>query len=71
MQEKDEIIYTILLWAVPTLLAILGFIGALAVNALMSMSTDIGEIKVSVGKATEKHDALVERVERLEDKVYK
>lgn len=71
MNNTDQTIYSILLWTLPVLLTILGFIGALAVNALMTMSKDLGEIKINVREATAKHDALVDRVEKIEDKVFK
>lgn len=66
----DETIYKLLLWALPILLAVLGFIGALAVNALMNMSKDINEIKISLKEVSTKHENLEERIERLEDKIF-
>lgn len=55
-----------LLWGCGALLAILAFIGALAVNQLMKMATDINQIKVVIGKIDTKHDELEKRVHRLE-----
>ena len=66
----DKTIYTLLLWALPILLTILGFIGALAVNALMKLANDVNEIKVSIREVATKHEDLENRIERLENKVY-
>jgi septal ring factor EnvC (AmiA/AmiB activator) len=55
-----------LLWGCGALLAILAFIGALAVKQLMQMAHDINEIKVTIARVDTKHDALEDRVERLE-----
>lgn len=57
-----------LLWFVSALLAILAFVGALGVNALVKMSRDINEIKSAVMVQSTKHDGLEKRVEHLEDK---
>lgn len=62
-------IYQILIWTVPILLAVLGFIGALGVNALISMSKDLNEIKINLNTVATKHQALEERVDRIEEKV--
>lgn len=66
----DETIYTLLLWALPILLTVLGFIGALAVNALMKLANDVNEIKVSIREVAIKHEDLEGRIERLETKIY-
>lgn len=66
----NETIYTLLLWALPILLTLLAFIGGLAVNALMKMSNDINEIKVSLKGYEVKHDDLKERVEKIEEKLF-
>lgn len=66
MSESDVTIYKLLLWALPLLIAILGFIGALAVKALMKMSNDIGEIKNKLTEVATKHDELDRRVEKIE-----
>ena len=58
-----------LIWAVITLLGILGFIGALAVKALMSLAKDVNEIKVSIKEIATKHEDLEARVERIETKL--
>jgi hypothetical protein len=55
-----------LLWLVSGLIAILSFIGALGVNALMKMSKDLNEIKTMVMVQDVKHDSLERRVEQLE-----
>ena len=60
--------FDILLWLVSGLIAILSFIGALGVNALMKMSKDLNEIKTMVMVQDVKHDSLERRVEQLEDK---
>lgn len=52
------------------LLAILAFVGSLAVKQLMRMAKDIGEIKVFCSKIDSKHDALENRVSKIEDKIY-
>ena len=63
-----------LLWVCGILLAILAFIGALAVSQLIKMATDLNEIKVFCGKMTAQHEALVEKVDdnhlALERRVY-
>jgi len=66
----DSTIYNLLLWALPILLAILGFIGALAVNALMKLAHDVGEIKTAIGVVSNKHENLEQRLERIEDKIF-
>ncbi len=66
----DATIYKLLLWALPILLAILGFIGALAVNALMKLANDVNEIKVNIKEVSVKHEDFESRLERLEDKIY-
>lgn len=58
-----------LLWACSALLAILAFVGALAVKALMKMASDINEIKISVKEQSAKHDGLEKRVEIVEHKL--
>ncbi len=57
------------LWAVGILLAILAFVGVLAVNQLMKMASDLGEIKVIIGKIDTKHEELEKRVNRIEEKI--
>ena len=58
--------FDILLWLVSGLIAVLSFIGALGVNALMKMSKDLNEIKTMVMVQDVKHDSLKRRVEQLE-----
>lgn len=60
--------FDILLWLVSGLIAILSFIGALGVNALMKMSKDLNDIKTMVMVQDAKHDSLERRVEQLEHK---
>lgn len=66
----DMTIYKILLWALPTLLGILGFIGALAVKALLQMAADLNDIKISLKELQTNHDNISERVRHLEDKIF-
>ena len=66
MTQSDLTIYKLLLWALPVLIAVLGFIGGLAVKALMKMSNDIGEIKNKLTEVATKHDELDRRVEKIE-----
>lgn len=66
----NQTIYTLLLWALPILLTILGFIGALAVNALMKLSSDVSEIKKSLAVANSKNEEHEHRIVRLEDKIF-
>jgi hypothetical protein len=68
--EMDYTIYRLLLWAVPIMLGILGFIGALAVKALMKLSNDVGEIKVDIREIAVKHEDLEDRIVRIENKVF-
>ena len=49
------------------LLGILGFVGALGVNALMSIAKSVNEIKIELKSIAVKHDALEKRVDHLED----
>lgn len=58
-----------LIWAVLALLGVLGFIGALAVKSLMSLATDVNEIKVSIREVATKHEDLEDRVTKLENKI--
>lgn len=58
---------TFILWAFGLLLGLLAFIGALGVSALITMSKDIGVIKISVVQQAAKHEGLEKRVQMLED----
>lgn len=49
------------------LLSMIGFIGVLGVNALMSIAKSVNDIKVNIKEISTKHDALEKRVEKLED----
>lgn len=51
------------------LLSILGFIGALGVNALISIAKSVNEIKIEIRGIAEKHDALEKRVSHLEQEM--
>lgn len=69
MTSTDHTIYTILLWSMPILLTILGFVGALAVNQLMKLSDSVNQIQITIGKIATAHDDLKDRVDKLEEKV--
>lgn len=58
-----------LLWILGGLLTVLAFIGVLAVNALIKMANDIGEIKVSVKEQSAKHEGLEKRIDIVEHKL--
>lgn len=58
--------FDILLWLVSGLIAILSFIGAIGVNALIKMSKDLNEIKTIVLVQEVKHEGLEKRFEKLE-----
>lgn len=70
MTNVDPTIYKILLWALPILLGILGFIGALMVKQLMNLSDSVNEIKITIGKISQQHDDLEKRVDKLEEKTF-
>lgn len=70
MTQTDQTIFTILLWATPSLLVILGFIGALAVQQLVKLSDSVNQIQITIGKIATDHDNLKERVEKLEEKTF-
>jgi hypothetical protein len=53
-------------YIITVLLGILGFVGALGVNALMSIAKSVNEIKVEIRSIAVKHDALEKRVDYLE-----
>ena len=55
-----------ILYMLSALLAVLAFIGSLAVNALIKMSNDIHEIKTTIATSEVKHDNLERRVSKLE-----
>lgn len=67
----DHTIYKLLLWAIPILLGVLGFIGSLAVKALMKLSEDVNEIKIDIREVATKHEDLENRMARIEDKIFK
>ena len=78
MNSTDTTIYTLLLYAMPVLLAVLAFIGGLAVNSLMKMSDNLNEIKITVQKMISEHESLEQsvksihhRVEKVEDKIFR
>ena len=61
---------TFLLWAVGAFIAVFALIGALAVNALLKMSTDLTEIKIAVREVAAKHEDTEKRVTRIENHVF-
>lgn len=71
MTFSDIATYELLKWAIPILLAIIGFVGVTAINYLIKMSNDLHEIKLNMVKNAERHDALEKRVDNLEETVYK
>lgn len=71
MTEEQKIIYQILLWALPLLLAVLGFIGALMVNQLIKLANTVNDIKVIIKGIDAKHDNLRDNHEHLESRVGK
>jgi len=75
MDATQAINYQILMYVVPIMMAVLAFIGAIGVNALIGMGKNINEIKISIQKITSEHEGLeqmhcdlVKRVEHLEDR---
>ena len=62
----NETIYIALLWACPVLLGILAFIGTLAIKAFIKMREDLNEIKTAIVKDETRHDALTDRVAKIE-----
>lgn len=59
-----------LIWSALTMMAVLGFIGALGVKALMNMGKDLNEIKVAVKEVATKHDETEKRVTRIENHLF-
>lgn len=59
-----------LIWSALTMMAVLGFIGALGVKALINMGKDLNEIKFAVKEVATKHDETEKRVTRLEKHVF-
>lgn len=55
-----------MLWFIGGLLALLAFIGGLAVKALMQMSTDLNDIKITIARESEKREAIEKRLDHLE-----
>ena len=61
---------TFLLWAVGAFIAVFAFIGALAVNALVKMSNDVTDIKISIREVAAKHEETDRRVTRIENHIF-
>lgn len=70
MQQFDPVMYKLLLVITPILLAILAFVGALAVNWLVKINNSLQELKLTIATVSQKHEDLKERVDRLEEKIY-
>jgi hypothetical protein len=62
--------FKFLVWAIGILLGILAFVGALAVQQLMKMSSDINDIKTTLQVVSTKHEDLEKRVDRIEKIAY-
>lgn len=58
--------FKFMIWTIGALLAILSFVGGLAVKQLMKMSSDINDIKTTLQVVSSKHEDLEKRVERIE-----
>jgi len=69
MTAEQSTMYTLFVWVVPILLAVLSFVGALGVKALVKMSNDLNEIKTEVKVLVTKHDEHDRRISRLEEHV--
>jgi len=65
----DATIYKILVYSLPLLLSVLAFIGGLAVKSLVKLANDVNDIKVTIGKISERHDSLEKRVDKLEESI--
>ena len=71
MNNTDEAIYRILILLTPVLLSILAFVGALSVNWLVKINNSLQEMKVIIAQISQKHDDLKERVDSMEEKIYR
>lgn len=70
MSDVDQTIYKLLLYLIPVLLGILGFIGALMVKQLMKLSDSVNEIRITICEIATKHDDLEKRVDKCEEKIF-
>lgn len=70
MTDMDQTFYRLLLYLIPILLSVLGFIGALMVKQLMKLSDSVNEIKVTISSIAAKHDDLEKRVDKCEEKLF-
>jgi len=70
MSAQNQVMFQLMVYLLPFLMAILAFIGGLAVKALMKMGNDIGEIRITIAAICEKHDGLEARVDKMETKIY-
>lgn len=66
MTVEQETTYAILVWVVPILLAILAFVGALAVNQFIAMNKNLNSLNTKFAVMLEKHDSLEKRVDKIE-----
>lgn len=69
--EQTTIMLKIYQWVFPILMGILAFIGALGVKALIGISKTLNDIKIELAVGSEKHHALEERVDKLEQQKIK
>jgi hypothetical protein len=67
MTAEQQTMYTILMWAMPIMMGIIAFVGALGVKALMKMANDLSEIKSEVKVLVTKHDEHDRRIDKLEE----
>jgi predicted ATP-grasp superfamily ATP-dependent carboligase len=65
----DHTIYQLLIWGVPVIIGLFGFIGALGVNALINMNRSLQSLNVKLEKLITKHEDLEERVDKIEEKM--
>ena len=66
---EQKTMYDILLWVLPLMVTILGFVGVLGVKALISMNKTLNKIVTQIAVVIQKHDDLERRVEDIEDKI--
>lgn len=66
----DKTIYKLLLWSLPIFLGIISFIGILAVNSIISLSSEVHQINTSLQVEISKRDDLekiVQYMQRTQD----
>ena len=60
----------LILWVVGSLLAILAFIGILAVNTLIKMNNNLNKLNITVATIVEKQEAHEKNHDELKKRVY-